>query len=459
MLKSTRHRVVGRINAGFWGIWIAIQAPLMVVNAADDATFREFPDSEVATPAELLRTLDVFRDLRDAYSRAASTDPENPTRNTPNREVNEPPKEEDPNGSSSPRRNSTSPNRLTFPMNVSDPGARQTPTTPPPNRTGQSPRVVPLPRPGSTPSANPRRVSPPKVPEGSSPGPGQTREPRPPQPSPPRTANSDNPRPSPTTISLPPELPEPKFSESLTKRNSSERETPPPRGSFRDRLNRILLGAAQDSFEQKTNDAASLSMFEKAFSKATSSMKDSLDGRDPGWRKRIANRWDSASRRARHSRDESSGWLRRSTPSTSENGNSSNATAWLLVALGLLVIAAIAFFSRRRIGKYFATQPRLTLKRLRFALRSIDSRGDLILAVDRFLLWSLGSKSDSWNCHVMKMSLATSYPQLGPAIEDLVSDYEQARYAPETCEISPTQFKRCMTTLHHLVAAETAKDE
>jgi hypothetical protein len=459
MLKSTRHRAVGRFCAGFWGIWIAIQTPLMVVDAADDATFREFPDSEVATPAELLRTLDVFRDLRDSYSRAASTDPENPSRNNPNREVNDPTEEEDPNGSNSPRRNSTSPNRLTFPMNENDPGARRTPATPPPNRTGQSPRVVAPPRPGSTPPVDPRRVSPPNVPQGNSPGPGQAREPRRAPSAPPQTQDSDNPRPNRITISLPPELPKPKFPEGLTERNSSERETPPPRGSFRDRLNRILLGAAQDSFEKRTNEAASLSMFEKAFSKATSSMKDSLDGRAPGWRKRIANRWDSAREGARHSRDESSGWLRRSTPSMSGAGNSSNATAWLLVALGLLVIAAIAFFSRRRIGKYFATQPQMTLKRLRFALRSIDSRGDLILAVDRFLLWSLGTKSGSWNCQVMKMSLATNYPQLGPAIEYLVSDYEQARYAPDSCEISSTQFKRCMTTLHHLVAAETAKDD
>lgn len=59
----------------------------------------------------------------------------------------------------------------------------------------------------------------------------------------------------------------------------------------------------------------------------------------------------------------------------------------------------------------------------------------------------------------MKQALSATYPHLRLQVEDLVEDYEQARYAPESNPLSSTQLKQCSLTLHHLVAAERADQD
>lgn len=421
MLLAKPNRA-GRVITIALGLWIAAQSMFATKSAADDATFREFPDSEVATPGELVRSLTRLR-----FGSAESRVPENPPGSVnPGGTASEPPQQEPPaNPPTSPGSAST---RIpTLPMGGGQPGANRPPIIPPLNRPGQRPPILPQPRP-------PR---------------GANRIPI----TPPATAGSNNPR------LRPPSLPNSPLTNRPAVSNSGEREAPAPTGSFRDRLNRILLDAAQDSFAKKAGDSASLSRFEKAFSQATDSVKASLDGRMPGWRNRLSSQWKNVTQKARRSRDKSVGWLRRSTRASSNAGESNGATAWWLVLLGLLLIVTVGYFSRHKIAKYLARPPELTLKQMRFTIRRIDSRRDLIVAVDRFLLWSIGSKADSWNCQVIRDSLAATYPQLDAMVEDLVDDYERARYAPESLAISPAEFGRCSATLHHLVAVEAADGE
>lgn len=386
---------------------VAVVALVAGNTMGDDPTFLEFPDDEVATPVDLVESIHAINSILSGQEPPASFDPRTFWPN-------------DRGGSNDPRKRPKIPTPR---------GNRPTPSQLP-NRTTNPPRSPSRP-PMGRPSVNP--------PNG-------------------RRNLSQRER---TGLDRRIAEPSRRLAESLlnsnsTSRRSNDQQDSPPQGSFRDRLNRILLDAAQNSFEQKTDDKASLSIFERAFSKAADSMEEQMDGKAPGWRKRVANQWNRATARVRRSRDESDNWLRRAAPASSGAEASNGMTTWWLAGLALLIIAAGAFLARRRIAAYLGNHPRLTVKRLRFALRKIDSRRDLIAAVDRFLLWSLGSKSTTWNCKMMRQSLATTYPQLRPQIEDLVDDYELARYAPDSTSISPTQLRRCSMTLKHLVAVETA---
>jgi len=376
----------------------------------DDPTFLEFPDDEVATPVDLLQSIHAINSILSGQEPPTSFDPRT---SWPNRR----------GGSNDPRKR---------------------PKTPTPS--GNRPNPSQLPKRATKPPRNPSR--PPNERPSVNPPNGRR-----------NLTQRERIGPDRRITEPPRGLAESLLNSNGASRRSNDQQDSPPQGSFRDRLNRILLDAAQNSFEQKTDDQASLSIFERAFSKAADSMKEQMDGKAPGWRKRFANKWNAATARVRRSRDESDDWLRRAAPVSSGAAASTGMSTWWLAGLALLAIASAAFLARRKIAAYLGNHPRSTIKRLRLALRKIDSRRDLITAVDRFLLWSLGAKSATWNCKMMRQSLAASYPHLNPQIEDLVDDYELARYAPDSISISPTQLKRCSITLNHLVAVETANGE
>lgn len=389
---------------------IAVLLLYTVTALADDATFREFPDDEVATPTDLVESLRAIDAIHFAPQRPDSIDPHSFWPNDRNREAEPRDRPERP---SSPRRNGRKPRQPT--RQRSNPRAKPPiPTTPPQDR---------------RPSKRPPRESPLRI------------------------------DPSQRNMPQPKRLAESLLNGRNTVQRSNRQQDVVPQGGFRDRLNRILLDAARESLEQKADGGAGLNMFERAFSKTADAMKESLDSQTPDWRKRLVNKWESATERVRESRDQSDNWLRRAAPASSSGASSGRMVPWSFAGIVLLLSVAVAFLARHRISAYLGKHPQMKLRRLRFALRTIQSRRDLIAAVDRFLLWSLGAETGCWNCRVMKQSLVAAYPQLGPQIDDLVDDYELARYAPESRIISPGQLKRCSTTLNQLVAVETANGQ
>lgn len=224
---------------------------------------------------------------------------------------------------------------------------------------------------------------------------------------------------------------------------------------FRDRMNRILLQAAEDSLARNSNDASQLNVLERTFQRIAESAKDRLDEKSPDWRRRMGRKLKSLDSRLVQSSASSVALWRGSSSSAPSLTRPSHVTTWL-VGLLLAVLAVVVW---RRLAAHVARQPPSLLKKLRIKVKSIDSRQDLILAVDEFLISRLGRRSDSWNCQMMKESLCAAHPEHIAPIVMLVDDYELARYAPKSTAISRSRLQRCSATLRQLVNIATPNDE
>jgi hypothetical protein len=125
------------------------------------------------------------------------------------------------------------------------------------------------------------------------------------------------------------------------------------------------------------------------------------------------------------------------------------------VVLGAVALLLVPIWVRLRpkLAAYFNASA--TLASLR-ALH-VHSPGELVLAVDRFLLAQFGLAAAWWNCRRVERELLELRPEMRGEISDLAAVYELSRFGPDATAIDAGRLERSAATLRRLAAGPASE--
>ncbi len=229
-----------------------------------------------------------------------------------------------------------------------------------------------------------------------------------------------------------------RFAEAVRKSNASKQNksgSSRPKESVGNRFDRMILEAAKNIKESRDKDSTTSSglskslgsIFEKAVNQAHEQTKASGPGFARSLRKSLANMRSTGNRQNSRFKNFTNSVSAAGRPFENVSQNSFNPW-WLLLIL--LVPPAIYFmikwFPHQSMNE--EVQKRRRRKRV---MRLLDIRkpGDLVRALDYFVLSSFGGAADSWNSRQTQSQLCLEFPSMKPGIKNLIRNYEWVRYS------------------------------
>lgn len=223
---------------------------------------------------------------------------------------------------------------------------------------------------------------------------------------------------------------------------------------FRNRMNRILLDAAKEStqnassrkVDEKTKNAMSEFLSELAMA-ANKRMKEAEIDRD------VLNSMNSRL---------SSSQNQQSNRMSAENSNASGEGSWfgrggMITLLMFIAGGSVVVLVLLGLKKQQSRIPKKQIVRKSFAevqskVNRINSAGDLVLALDEYVGWRFGYGSAWWHNGQVRHGLLTEHPALQSKIQQLMSTYERARYAPGSLGPDDIELKEGVQTVRELVS-------
>ena len=233
--------------------------------------------------------------------------------------------------------------------------------------------------------------------------------------------------------------------------------------SLHQRVNQLLLDAAENSLDDKQGkgDAGDSGLSAGSVSKLLNKLAEAAQEKlnDPGTRDRLANSLKNASSRAKKA-TKSGLWNRMVVGRSSfDPGIGSGVNGWTIAmgVGGLLILSILFFVFRSRITKTVAQYLGRRAADEPFSLQKVDSRSDLVRAVDRYLKYLFGRSSRWWHSRSIERQLVSATPHLQGEISDLIDSYEIARYAPRSVAVPGERLRQSEQTLKRLFEFEEAK--
>lgn len=229
------------------------------------------------------------------------------------------------------------------------------------------------------------------------------------------------------------------------------------RQQFNEAMNRILVEAARHAKEKEAGEESAVvtasreSILNPIISRVEKLVADEGHNRSnrPSWMRGRGGRSWSLGRFK---------WRFPTPGAPSPDALAPGGSLWVLlspVLLCLLILATIPLWRRLqpKLSKYLNVSAALT----HFALLRIDSRDDLVRAVDRFLLLRFGLVSTWWHCRTVERALAGLRPELRSEVASLMATYEISRYGPNPEAVTHEQVQEAAEVLRRLAESpETA---
>jgi hypothetical protein len=227
---------------------------------------------------------------------------------------------------------------------------------------------------------------------------------------------------------------------------------------FDDAINRIVMDTARRVAEHE----AETGNIEESFSRKSfltplvNRARESLAKRN-AW-ERSESSWTQVRRETRRFR----GWSNwkppvAGAPTTETTGWSSELrllAAPVVFGAVVLLLAPLWIRLRPKLAAYF--QAAATLASLRTA--KIDSPGELVQALDRFLLAQFGLSAAWWHCRTVERELRTLRPDISEEVSRLATVYELSRYGPDSTAIDAARLEQAAQTLRRLAAGPAADE-
>jgi hypothetical protein len=141
-----------------------------------------------------------------------------------------------------------------------------------------------------------------------------------------------------------------------------------------------------------------------------------------------------------------------SLPSAPSAGSIGGPAQWKLLAAPVLFGAVVLLLApvwvrlRPRLMAYLnASKTLASLRTVR-----IDAPGELVQAVDRFLLAQFGLAAAWWHCRTVEQELRRLRPEMSQELAALATAYELARYGPDAAAIDAARLEQSAQTLRRL---------
>lgn len=227
-----------------------------------------------------------------------------------------------------------------------------------------------------------------------------------------------------------------------------------PKENVGRKFNRILMKSLSNAVEKKLNGESSSglansadgtkSSFDRLLTKLLDKMQEQkvsdvapLDA--GGSRNQNANRGSRSSGQTQGSR---SPW-NISGPSVPGGAMplpevSARNVVYFLVFAAAVIAFVVLLVKRTRLGSVLGFEPpKNKFQTPPSYSQSFSHQGEIVTSIDKLALWLFGSKAEWWNSKIVNHEFSNNRPELTDEINDVMTVYDTARYAPDDQAVSP----------------------